>query len=95
MTSKEAVSGFQDVMGAGRRTKARPTQTAQSPNAVKAPEANPEETAAVFTKAQLLASKRLAPVQKDALQALLHEDRNYSFEDAIGIWTKFMKREVV
>ncbi|MBO9610396.1 MAG: hypothetical protein J7639_30835 [Paenibacillaceae bacterium] len=95
MTSKEEVSGFRNETVARRRTKARTVQTVQTPNADKAPETDSGESAAVFTKAQLLASKRLAPVQKDALQALLQEERNYSFEDAIGIWTEFMKREVV
>lgn len=60
----------------------------------KAVEAVEAESAAVFTKAQLIASAKYAS-RKDLIGALLDDNKTYTCEQVDGLIKKFMKGKVV
>lgn len=48
-----------------------------------------------FSKHQLLQSKQFSKQEKDVLNAILQEDKQYTKEQAVEQLTTFLKKEVI
>lgn len=48
-----------------------------------------------FTKEQILSSKRYTPIQRDLLDGLLKDDKQYTIEEVARLLEKFLKQEAI